>query len=299
MAFVRPLYYSSGNLVEMNDTQISQVRTRAKFLFMNNPSVYLTRVNSGGDLGNITDTRFRAGSATSDSTNFDTAAETPNIERVDVNYSRVEENVDNTSPPSDGSGYSFPLYYDSTGNLRAMSLQDIYDTFAENAILDLDGNGQLYTISTSSSVSGYTSLGIIFSDTGANVGSYTASGIPESIDQPFTRANYYLHKRNSGSQSYPVSLVRYNGSDIQQMSTSQLDSILESATRHLAAEVGGFRLRFSWNGSGTDTGTVNDTRLNGSGNYQTRQVGDDYRTQEFPNGSFRTANTYRLRVRRV
>ena len=27
---------------------------------------------------------------------------------------------------------------------------------------------------------------------------------------------------------------------------------------------------------------MRDTRLNGSGNYQTRQVSDDYRAQEFP-----------------
>ena len=39
-----------------------------------------------------------------------------------------------------------------------------------------------------------------------------------------------------------------------------------------------------------------DTRLNGSGNYQTRQVGDDYRSQEFPNGSAATITTYNLRI---
>ena len=40
-----------------------------------------------------------------------------------------------------------------------------------------------------------------------------------------------------------------------------------------------------------------DTILNGSGNYQTRQVNnDDYRAQEFPNGSATTASTYYLRI---
>ena len=38
-----------------------------------------------------------------------------------------------------------------------------------------------------------------------------------------------------------------------------------------------------------------DTILNGSGNYQTRQVNnDDYRAQEFPNGSATTAATILL-----
>ena len=39
-----------------------------------------------------------------------------------------------------------------------------------------------------------------------------------------------------------------------------------------------------------------DTRLDGAGNYQTRQVGDDYRSQEFPNGSAATVSTYNLRI---
>ena len=40
-----------------------------------------------------------------------------------------------------------------------------------------------------------------------------------------------------------------------------------------------------------------DTRLNGSGNYQTRFVNnDDYRAQEFPNGTATTINTYYLRL---
>ena len=42
--------------------------------------------------------------------------------------------------------------------------------------------------------------------------------------------------------------------------------------------------------------SIANTKLNGSGNYQTRQVGDDYRAQEFPNGTPTTANTYNLRI---
>ena len=42
---------------------------------------------------------------------------------------------------------------------------------------------------------------------------------------------------------------------------------------------------------------IADTRLNGSGNYQTRFVNaDDYRAQEFPDGSPTTINTYYLRL---
>jgi hypothetical protein len=42
---------------------------------------------------------------------------------------------------------------------------------------------------------------------------------------------------------------------------------------------------------------MGDTRLNGSGNYQTRFVNtDDYRAQEFPDGTATTINTYFLRI---
>ena len=51
-------------------------------------------------------------------------------------------------------------------------------------------------------------------------------------------------------------------------------------------------------GSGNTRGSgIADTRLNGSGNYQTRFVNtDDYRAQEFPNGSATTIATYYLRI---
>jgi hypothetical protein len=43
-----------------------------------------------------------------------------------------------------------------------------------------------------------------------------------------------------------------------------------------------------------------NTKLNGSGNYQTRFVNaNDYRTQEFPNGSVVTEATYYLKARKV
>ena len=42
---------------------------------------------------------------------------------------------------------------------------------------------------------------------------------------------------------------------------------------------------------------MTDTKLDGSGNYQTLQAGvDDYRSQEFPNGSAGTINSYNLRI---
>ena len=54
-------------------------------------------------------------------------------------------------------------------------------------------------------------------------------------------------------------------------------------------------------GTGTSKGSgIVDTRLTGSGNYQTRQVNnDDYRAQEFPNGTSATINTYFLKIQKT
>lgn len=299
MAFRRPLYETGGNLREMSDSQIGALATRAAREYLSNPSVSLSVVSSGGNLGSIADTRLRAGSATSDSRNFDTQAETPNVSTVTVNYSRVNQSVDNT----DFSGLSMGrfLYYTDGGDIREMSDQDMYDTVGDPAIDQiLSGANEIYTIRTSTSLSGYSSVSStpIFSDTRANVGAYTSGGIPETRDQPTTINNYYLLKRSFTTHSI-TSPVYLTGGNIRTYSDSDAATLMREMIRHMAAEVSGRRIRFSWNGSGTTSGTAVDTKLNGSGNYQTRQVGDDYRSQEFPNGSAVTANTYNLRVRIV
>ena len=49
-----------------------------------------------------------------------------------------------------------------------------------------------------------------------------------------------------------------------------------------------------------DGSGIADTRLNGSGDYQTRFVNtDDYRAQEFPNGTATTVATYFLRINKA
>jgi hypothetical protein len=66
----------------------------------------------------------------------------------------------------------------------------------------------------------------------------------------------------------------------------------------------GYRIRYEYgtNGSGTAGFTVagsamTDSRLDGSGNYQTQQLGgDDYRAQEFPDGSPQNINVYTLQA---
>ena len=68
----------------------------------------------------------------------------------------------------------------------------------------------------------------------------------------------------------------------------------------MATSETGYRISYNINGSGNNRGTaMTDTILNGSGNYQTRQVNtDDYRgDQGLPNGDPAvTATTYNLKI---
>ena len=84
-----------------------------------------------------------------------------------------------------------------------------------------------------------------------------------------------------------------------QTAEAQIEGLFLEWIQETASESGdGYQIVYSVGTSGGNTrGTAMvDTKLNGSGNYQTRQVSDDYRSQEFPNGSPATIATYNLRI---
>ena len=306
MAFRRPLYESGGNLIEMNDTQINEIRSQVAYLYSLDPSVTLSVVGSGGNLGTYSDTRRTAGSFLSFTTRFPTEGETAEPGTATINYSRLNEAVASTSQPADTSSLAFPAFSNS-GNIQAMTATDMYDTFITPAISTLvsgsTGTAQAgtYFISSSTSVGGATLISgtPVFSDTRANTGLYTAGGIPEALDQPFTVTNYYLHRINGSATAYTTPIfIRSADANLQVFSSATFNSQLQGFIRHAASAVGGIRVRYSINGSGNNRGTgMANTVLNGSGNYQVLFVNqDDYRAQEFPDGSVVTANTYFLRI---
>ena len=64
-----------------------------------------------------------------------------------------------------------------------------------------------------------------------------------------------------------------------------------------SSNLAGYSLSYNINGSGVNRGTgMSDTRLNGAGDYQTLQVVEEYRSQEFPNDTAVAANTYFLKI---
>jgi len=301
-----PLYLNGGNLQEMTTTQINEIKSQVRYLYATDPSVDLSVVSSGGNLGAISDTRKTAGASSTDVTNFHTEAETAEPGTVTVNYSRINQSAENTSATADTNNIAFPVY-NNDGNIQAMTLTDIYDTFIYSEIDTIaDGNDRpgTYRIHTSNSLSGQTLISStpVFSDTRANTGAYTAAGIPEAVDQPFTVTNYYLFRVNAGSAiSYSSPVFIRSDNNLQEYSTASFDAILKNCVRHVAAEVTGSRIRYRINGAGNNRGSgMSNTILNGSGNYQTRYVNtDDYRAQEFPDGTAVTASTNYLKIYQV
>ena len=308
MAVRQPLYYNSGNLQEMSTAMVDQIVDQVVYQYSLNPSVSLSVVSSGGSLDAITDTRLQAGAQSTSATAFPAEATTAEPSVVTVTYDKITETRASVTPTSD-TGKTWPVYYTSSGGIQAMNLTDVKDTFLHPAI-DLLQAGTTttqqagtYQIATSTSVSGNTIVSStpIFSDTRADTSAYSAGSIPETQDQPTTITNYYLQKIDGSDTSYTAPLFIDGSNNLQTFADATFESLLQEWIRYTAVSSSdGYSISYNIgaSGSGNTRGSgIADTRLNGSGNYQTRFVNtDDYRAQEFPNGSATTIATYYLRI---
>ena len=308
MAIRNPLKNDSGNVKEMTTAEVNQIIDQIIYQYSLNPSVALSVVASGGSLGTITDTRLQAGAYSTSTTAFPSEATTAEPSVVTVSYSKINQTVATVSPTVD-SGRTWPVYYNTSGHIQAMSLQDVKDTFLHPAINLLTASttttqqAGTYFISSSSSVAGSTLVSStpVFSDTRADTSLYTAGSIPEALDQPTNVTNYYLHSVNGSNTSYSVPFYVNASNHLQEYASATFETLLQEWIRYTAASsIDGYKITYNLgtSGSGNTRGSgMGDTRLNGSGNYQTLYVNtDDYRAQEFPDGTATTINTYYLRI---
>ena len=305
MAFVSPLYWDGSSIREVSSAQLLNLQQRAVYVYGSNPSALLTVVGSSGSLAAINDTRLQAGASQSRSDRFPTEGETAEPSTVTVSYDRINQANSSVSTPTDTNNKLYPVYYDGT-NIRAMSSTDVFDTFINAAIGTLvDGNdrGGTFRIHTATSLSLNTLISStpVFSDTRANTGAYTSGGIGETLDQPTTVTNYFLMRTNQGSAPSFTAPIQINGdNDLQTYTSGNFDAMLLAEIRHHTVNTSGSRIVYSINGSGSNRGSgMVDTKLNGGGNYQQRFVNaNDYRAQEFPNGTAQTINTFFLKITR-
>jgi len=315
MASVSPLYVDDNNdLVEMTSAEIVEVQKRAIYAYSQNVTATLTQVSgSGANITGMDDTRLQAGATSQSTSAFVAEGTTAEPGTVTVSFDKINlayttSGVNQTAD----TGTTFPVYYDSsTGSVQAMSLDDMKDTFLHPAIdlmivgTESANTAGTYTITDSATAAtNYTKVSgsdtPIFIDTRADTSAYASGDIPETLDQPTTITSYYLHRRD-GSANTPskMPIVIDGDNNLQEMSSSTIDTVIGNWLRYTAANSSdGYKIVYTVGTSGGNTrGTgMVDTKLDGSGNYQTRQVSDDYRSQEFPNGSAATITTYALRI---
>ena len=288
MAVRTPLINDSGNVKEMSSAQVDQIVDQAVYQYSLNPSVSLSVVSSGGSLGTINDTRLQAGAASTSATAFPSEATTAEPSVVTVSYSKIDETVASITPTTD-TGKTWPAYYNASGHIQAMSLQDVKDTFLHPAIDLLTAatttsqQAGTYHISSTTSVTDSTEVSgantAIYLDTRADTSQYTAGGIGETLDQPTTITSYYLQRVNGVDNSYTLPFYVNASNHLQEYDATTFESLLQEWIRYTAASsADGYTIRYNLgtSGSGNERGSgMGDTRLNGSGNYQTRLVNAD------------------------
>ena len=309
MAIRSPLKNDSGNLKEMTSTEVNQIIDQIVYQYSLNPSVALSVVSSGGSFS-ISDTRLQAGAMSTHDSAFPNEATTAEPSVVTVTYDKIQQTLSGGSPTSD-TGKTWPVYYNSSGQIQAMSLDDVKDTFLHPAIDLLSAattttqQAGTYTIHTATTLAGATEVSgantPIFTDTKADTTAYTAGAIPETLDQPITITNYYLFRINGSDTSYTPPMFVRGDNDLQVMPDATFEALAKEWIRHTAAQsADGYAISYSMgvSGSGNTRGSgIANTVLTGSGNYQIYQAGaNDYRAQEFPDGSTSTAATYYLRI---
>ena len=317
MASRKMLYVNSNNdLQEMTSAEMVEVQKRMIYAYGSNPTAVLTQVSGSGALvDSMDDTRLKAGATSQSTTAFVAEGSTAEPGTVTVSYDKI--NLAYTASGSinniSDTGITFPLYYDSdNGNILAMGLDDFKDTLLHPAIdllisgTESSSTAGTYTITDSSTAAtNYTNVSTtaVFVNTIADTSAYTAGGIPETLDQPTTVTSFFLHQRDASANTPSrMPVIINSNNDFQEMTISDVDVVLGDWLRFTAAHsADGYKITYNAATSGGNTrGTAMvDTKLNGSGNYQTRQVSDDYRSQEFPNGSAATVTTYNLRINKT
>ena len=313
MAVVNPLFINSDNdLQEMTDAKVVLHRQKAIYQYSLDPSALHTVVSdSGANMAAITDTRLQSGpSATSVSSFQSTSAPSAT---TDVSFDKINFAYDTSSDQTeDTDNRAFPIYRNSNGDIQAMTLDDMKDTFLHPAI-DLmvvadasadDANAAgTYRIHTASSLTDFTEVSgastAIFTDTtstGFAAVSIGTSGTTQT-GSASTVQSYYLQRRNGTDidiSSIKLASITSNG-DIQEYSDGGA-TLLGNWLKYTAGQsTDGYKITYAIGAgvSGTQRGTSMLNKQLGSAVLSTRLFNiDDYRAQQMPSGTATTTNTY-------
>ena len=316
-----PLYIDNGNLRAMTDANLVQWRKKAIYQYSLDPSALLTVVsNSGANMAAITDTRLKSGvSVVSVSADPSASTSAPSA-TTDVSFDKINFAYDTSSGQTeDNDNRAFPIYRNSDGDIRAMSLDDMKDTFLHPAI-DLmvvadasadDSNvAGTYRIHTVSSLTDFTEVSgantAIFTDTtstGFAAGSIGTAGTTQTGSSS-TVQNFFLMRRNGtdvDTSSIKLAQINSDG-NIQEYSDGGTE-LLGNWLKFTAGQSGdGYKITYAIGESvsGTQRGSSILNKQLGSTVTSTTLVNtNDYRAQQFPSGSATTTNTYLFKINKA
>lgn len=279
MPFRRPLKIVDSSLQEMTDSDITLLRNRAIVNHGRDQGLRLAVVGSGANLNTMNDTR-KVGGGVSETD----SAGAGNITTLTINFDRLQATTDNTGYNNDANKISYPVYYESDGNLanlkiRAMTDSDFKDTFIRPVINTLVNGGTgtnnqgVYFITQDSTSSNLISSTPVFIDTVFDVNTYVGGNLslPEDSDQPLINAKYYLGKSpvdsslSLGSTLPQMLLIDSTtissfSPTIREMDSGNIDDLLLTSMKDTEMnDPHGYKVRY--NIGGTGYGSVTGTQV--------------------------------------
>lgn len=307
---------------------------RIAYLYQQAPSVELSVVASNGNISpNMTDTRYRSGTAARNTsgawpavTSYPPESTTGEPQLVvGTTYDKIEQTINAPATFLNSDYQSLntkPIFMEADGSLREMSYTECLAYFAGpviDAMMSTSVNGVQaggsYYISTSSSISGSTQIGLVFADTVANLAGYLPSniGLAGSVQDVHTTTNYYLQRVDSNISSqgsgYRTPLMidtstnrKNTPTGLRHMTYAEFDALFEPMIKYAIHAAAGYTLRYNVNGNGTRQGTqiANRQMIGVSGAYtKYAATADDYRAQEFPNGTIVVQDAFNLNLERT
>ena len=268
----------------------------------------------------ITDTRLKSGvSVVSVSADPSASTSAPSA-TTDVSFDKINFAYDTSSGQTeDSDNRAFPIYRNSDGDIRAMSLSDMKDTFLHPAI-DLmvvaDTNNDdpnvagTYRIHTVSSLTGFTEVSgagtAIFTDTtstGFAAGSIGTAGTTQTGSSSSVQSFFLLRRNGTDVDTNSIKLAQINSDgDIQEYSDGGTE-LLGNWLKFTAGQSGdGYKITYAIGASvsGTQRGSAITNKQLGSTVTSTTLVNtNDYRAQQFPSGSATTTNTYLFKINKA
>ena len=322
MAVVKPLFINSdNNLQEMTDAQVLLHKQKAIYQYSLDPSALLTVVsNSGANMAAITDTRLKSGvSVVSVSADPSASTSAPSA-TTDVSFDKINFAYDTSSGQTeDSDNRAFPIYRNSDGDIRAMSLDDMKDTFLHPAIdlmvvADTDNDDPnvagTYRIHTVSSLTDFTEVSgagtAIFTDTtstGFAAGSIGTAGTTQTGSSSSVQSFFLLRRNGTDVDTNSIKLAQINSDgDIQEYSDGGTE-LLGNWLKFTAGQSGdGYKITYAIGASvsGTQRGSAITNKQLGSTVTSTTLVdANDYRAQQFPSGSATVTNTYLFKINKA